>query len=90
MALAQRQMKGLARLIGQVLSKSDVDLKQEMGDPFPGAPQSEVSQMIVGTRPVRRDLPAEQDGKTRVVLDNRVELVTGKAKTRATERQRAE
>src|SRR5271169_1150855 len=51
-----------------------------MGDPFPGAPQSKVSQMIVGARPVRGDLPAEQNGETRVVLNNRVELVTGESK----------
>src|SRR5271169_1091765 len=80
MALAQRQMEGLARLIGQVPSKPDVDLEQKMGDPFSGVPQSEVSQMIMGARLIRRDLPAEQDGETRVVLDNRVELVTGESK----------
>ncbi len=61
-----------------------------MRDAFPGGAQAEVCQMVVCTRLIRGDLPAEQDGKARIVLDDRVELVSGKGKARTVERQRAE
>ena len=80
LTLAQRKMESLARLVGQVVSKPDVNLEQQMSDSFPGAAQSEVGQMIVRPRLVRGDLATKQKRKTWIVLDNRVELAPRESK----------
>jgi len=77
-ALAQRQLNNLAGLGRKPAAQPDIDLEKQMRDAFPGTPKTEVGEMIVRATFIGGDLSAEQNSKTRIGLDEGVQLTPWK------------
>ena len=59
-------------------AQPDIDLKKQMRNAFPGAPKTEVGEVIVRATFIGGDLSAEQNSETRIGLDEGVQLTPRK------------
>jgi hypothetical protein len=88
--LSERQLNGLARLDWKAAAEPDIELQEQMCDALPALSKTNVGEVVMRTRLIGDDLAAQQNGESRIGLDDDVQLAPREGVTRAIERQRAE
>ena len=74
LALTERQLNSLARLDRKTAVNPDIELQEQMCNALPGVSKTDVGEVVMRARLIRSDLAAEQDGETRIGLDDDVQL----------------
>ncbi len=72
--LSERQLNGLARLDWNAAAEPDIELQEQMCDALPALSKTNVGEVVMRTRLIGDDLAAQQNGESRIGLDDDVQL----------------